>query len=111
MVRKVLALSPKARLGVHQAPGKVIEKLHPGLEVAPGPVAKACGKRTDPLEQHGSLGTQKFCRGGRGVRAPVGSEIGNGGIGLVSDARHHRQRAGADRPCDRFLVECPEIFN
>ena len=49
------------------------------------------------------------CRS-RGGRPDIGSEVGQGGVGLVADSGNQRNRAGGDRPHNRLVVESQEVF-
>ncbi len=40
----------------------------------------------------------------------VGGEVGDGHVGLVADARHHRHGAGADRPRHGLVVEGHQVL-
>ena len=62
-------------------------------------------------EQGLTVRTQHFGGGGRGRRPQIGGKVGDGEIGFMADAGHHRKPAGADGAGDDFLVERPEVLD
>ncbi len=48
--------------------------------------------------------------GGRGGRAEVGSEVGDGEVGLMADGGDHGQARGGDGAGDALRVEGGQIF-
>ncbi len=53
---------------------------------------------------------RKLRRVRRSRRPHVRNELGDGGIGLVTDAALDGHAAGGDGACDAFIVETPELF-
>ena len=56
------------------------------------------------------IDTVLLVRGGGRGRAQVGGQIGQGDVGLVSDATHHRQGARGHRAHHALVVEGPEVL-
>lgn len=48
------------------------------------------------------------CAGGWG--SEVGDEVGDGGVGFMSNGRNHGDIGGCDGAGDHFFVESPKIF-
>ena len=96
---------------MHQAPGAGIEGLCGVLQLALRFPAQSASAFRDLLQK---LFARRACelRGsGRGRRACVSGEIGDGEIGLVADAHHHGDRAGADGARQRLFVELPQVLD
>ena len=73
-------------------------------------MAQPVGATDQITSQRGGVGDGDLGGGRRGGRAPVCGPVGHGGVGLVADAGDHRDARGANRPGQRFALECPEVL-
>ncbi len=93
-----LRLQPAA--GMHQAPGEVIEQLRARVQIAAEAARQPRGRFADARQQRLARRADQFRGGGGRGRARVGGEVGDGEVGLVADAAHHRNadRRGSRAP-------------
>ena len=89
---------------------QVIEALRTCFEAAPQQLFDALAMPGKTARDFCGIGHQQL--GGRrwGRRAEVGGEVRDREVDLVTDCRNDRDCARADRACDRFVVERPQVF-
>ena len=96
---------------VGQAGGQRIQLLSAFRQVAFELAADPALELLQPDQQGIAVRTENLGGGGRGRRAQVGREVGDGEIGFMADAGNHGKAAGADGARHDFLVERPEILD
>jgi hypothetical protein len=93
-----------------QAQGDPVQALRLPLQAAPGAPDERGAVRVEQLERRAGRRRHQLGRGGGCRRTQVGGEVGQGDVGLVADAAHHRHRRRAQRPHDALVVEGPEVL-
>jgi hypothetical protein len=90
--------------------GDAVEALGGGLDATLHGAREAGVQQGQLVVELDEAGAGQLGGGGGGGGAQVGGEVGDAHVGLVADAHHHRQRAGADGAGDGFAVEGGEVF-
>lgn len=107
-----LALEVAVRLAqalarMHEAQAGAIDALGQAFEAPFERALQAWREHIQFTARSMPAGADELGRARRRGRAQVGGEVCDGEVGLVADAAHQRQRAGAHGTRERFVVERP----